>query len=66
MLPLIEQEIVMHHGWMTSSGFVDMVAIAEMTPGPIGINSATYVGYTVGGIGGALLASFAVVLPSLS
>ena len=50
---------------MTQSEFVDIVAVSQVTPGPIGINCATYVGYTVGGIWGSMLATFAIVLPSL-
>ena len=65
MLSLIEHEVVDHYGWMTTTDFADMVAISQMTPGPISINMATYVGYTTGGIFGSLLASFAICLPSL-
>ena len=50
MLSLIEREVV-GHGWLSSTGFTDIVAISQMTPGPIGINSATYIGYIVGGHG---------------
>lgn len=50
---------------MTQPEFVDIVAVSQVTPGPIGINCATYVGYTVGGIWGSMLATFAIVLPSL-
>jgi chromate transporter len=64
MLALIQQEIV-SRGWMTPQEFVDVVGIAEVTPGPIAINSATFVGFRTGGIPGALSASLAVVLPSL-
>lgn len=64
MLALIQQEII-SHAWMTPQEFVDVVGIAEVTPGPIAINSATFVGYRLGGVPGALLASLAVVLPSL-
>lgn len=46
MLSLIQNEVVQHHGWMTSSEFTDIIGISQMTPGPIGINAATYVGYT--------------------
>jgi len=66
MLSLIQHEVVDHYQWIkTSSEFADMVAISQMTPGPISINLATYVGYTQAGIGGALLASFALCLPSI-
>ena len=73
MLSLIQNEIVTVHGWMTDSAFTDIVAISQMTPGPIGINSATYVGYQVLANSGAsdfacvlgsFTATFAVVLPS--
>jgi chromate transporter len=56
---------VEQHGWMTQQEFVDIVAVSQVTPGPIGINCATYVGYTVGGLWGSVLATFAIVLPSL-
>ncbi len=73
MLSLIEQKVVFDSHWMTSGQFTDIVAISQMTPGPIGINSATYVGYTSmlnaghphwAGIVGSSVATFAVVLPS--
>ena len=47
MLSLIQNEVVVAHGWLTESTFTDIVAISQMTPGPIGINCATYVGYDV-------------------
>ncbi|WP_416198745.1 MAG: Chromate transporter [Sporanaerobacter sp.] len=65
MLPLIEKEIIDVHGWMTSSEFIDILAIVEMTPGPIAINSATFIGYKVAGVVGSLVATLAVVLPSI-
>ncbi len=73
MISLIQGEIVAEHGWLTMSQFTDIIAISQMTPGPIGINSATYVGYAavtsagyspVIGILGSALATFSVVLPS--
>ena len=65
MLSLIQNEVVVNHAWITAQEFTDMVAISQMTPGPIGINSATYVGYAVSGnIFGSLTATFAVCLPS--
>lgn len=63
MLPLIEEEILAN-GWLTTKEFIDILAIAEMTPGPIAINSATFLGYKVSGVLGSLVATFAVVLPS--
>lgn len=71
MLSLIQHEAVevVHWGeespWISPTEFTDIVAISQMTPGPIGINSATYIGYTVtGNIWGSLIATFAVCLPS--
>lgn len=74
MLSLIQNETVEHWHWMTASEFTDIVAISQMTPGPIGINSATYCGYTaiknagygsVMAILGSATATFALILPSL-
>lgn len=64
MLPLLEKEIIKTHGWMTSSEFVNIFAISEMTPGPIAVNAATFLGHKVAGIIGAIVATFAVILPS--
>jgi chromate transporter len=73
MLSLIQTQVVVTHSWLTESAFTDIVAISQMTPGPIGINSATYVGYEVlrqsgathlAGILGSMTATFAVMLPS--
>ncbi|MBF1470614.1 MAG: chromate transporter [Prevotella pallens] len=74
MLSLIQTETVMHHHWLSSAEFTNIVAISQMTPGPIGINTATYCGYTaVHNMGlsntmaifGSITATFALVLPSL-
>ena len=73
MLSLIQGEVVHHWHWMTTAEFTDIVAISQMTPGPIGINSATYCGYTAvrnAGMGegmamlGSAVSTFALVLPS--
>lgn len=65
MLSLIQAEVVTNHEWMTAGEFTDIVAVSQMTPGPIGINAATYVGYTAtGSFWGSVIATFAVVLPS--
>ena len=67
MLSLIQHETVEAHHWLSTAEFTDIVAISQMTPGPIGINSATYCGYTAihnAGLGSAT-ATFALVLPSL-
>lgn len=64
-LPFLTQMCVRHPEWFTYEMLVNMVAVSESTPGPIGINMATYVGYTVAGIPGAILATLSLVLPSL-
>ena len=62
---LIQHEVE-SHGWMTQEQFVDILAISQVTPGPIGINCATYVGYTAtGNVWGSVLATIAITLPSL-
>ena len=63
ILSLIQHAIEVH-GWMTPAEFTDMVAISQMTPGPIAINSATYVGFNTAGILGSVIATVAIVLPS--
>lgn len=66
MLSLIQSEVVVKHAWLSSSEFADIVAVSQMTPGPIGINSATYIGYIASGnhIAGSVVATVAVCLPS--
>ena len=64
MIPLITRETVEHHNWIEEKDILDIVAIAESTPGPIAVNAATFVGYRVGGVVGAFCATFGVVLPS--
>lgn len=63
-MPLIQAQVVTNHAWITTSDFTDLVTIAEMTPGPIAVNAATFVGNQVAGIPGALAATLGVVLPS--
>ena len=74
MLSVIQGEVVTRHGWLSAAEFTDIVAVSQMTPGPIGINSDTYVGYTAVlksgapewlAVMGSLVASFAVMLPSI-
>jgi len=65
ILALIQQEVVLRHHWLTQSEFQDIVAISQMTPGPIAINAATFVGYKQGGILGSVLCTFGVILPSV-
>lgn len=65
MLSLVQDEVVVKQGWITEQQFTDIVALSQVTPGPIGINSATYIGYTAtGSILGAIVATLAVSLPS--
>ena len=67
MLSLIQNEVVVQNGWLTNAELSDIIAISQMTPGPIAINSATYVGYKVaGGVWGAVVATLAVSMPALT
>ncbi|MGI6037972.1 MAG: chromate transporter [Limnochordia bacterium] len=63
MLPLIQKELI-SRGWLSAREFVDIVAIAEMTPGPIAINAATFVGYRLDGVLGSIAATTSIALPS--
>ena len=63
MIPLI-REVVLSHGWMDEAQFLNMIGVSEVTPGPIAINMATYVGSTQAGFVGSLLCTLGVVLPS--
>ncbi len=65
MLSLIQEKVVHEYQWISAQEFTDIVAISQMTPGPIGINSATYIGYSVtGNAWGSIVATFAISLPS--
>ena len=64
MIPLIQKEAVEKKGWVTDDDILEIIAIAESTPGPIAINSATFVGYRAAGVFGSFCATFGVVLPS--
>ena len=64
-MPLIQNQIVDTHSWMTMSEFTDLITIAEMTPGPIAVNSATFVGIRIAGIAGAITATLGCIFPSL-
>ena len=63
-MPLIQEQIVTRHGWLSVSEFADLITISEMTPGPIAVNSATFVGIRVAGLPGALVATVGCILPS--
>jgi chromate transporter len=64
MLPFIQKEVIDTHGWLTLQEFSDILAISQMTPGPVAINSATFVGYKLAGFWGSVAATTGVVLPS--
>ena len=63
-MPLIQSEVVANHAWLTMSEFTDLITIAEMTPGPITINSSTFVGIRTAGLPGAIIATAGCILPS--
>lgn len=63
-LPLIQGQVVTEHGWLSMKEFTDLITISQMTPGPIAINSATFVGIKIAGIPGALTATLGCILPS--
>lgn len=66
MIALIQDEIVVRRGWITAAQFADIIAVSQITPGPIAINSATYIGYTVAGFWGSAVATTAVCLPAMT
>lgn len=66
MIPLIQKEAVEKRGWVTDDDILEIVAIAESTPGPIAINAATFVGYRAAGLSGSACATFGTVLPSFT
>ena len=65
MLPIIQKEIIENHKWISEEDMLDIVAIAESTPGPISVNTATFVGYKTAGVLGALFATVGLAIPSL-
>ncbi|MFA6627534.1 MAG: chromate transporter, partial [Bacilli bacterium] len=65
MLPFIQDEMVRKHGWITEDEMLDIIAVAESTPGVIAVNTATFVGYKVKKFWGSLVATIGVILPSL-
>lgn len=64
MLPFIQKEVIEKHQWLTIQEFSDILAISQMTPGPVAVNSATFVGYKLAGFWGSVFATLGVVLPS--
>ncbi len=65
MIPLMEAEVINVHSWLSPAEFLDIIAVAEMTPGPVSINAATFIGYRLVGVTGSLVASLGVITPSL-
>ena len=63
-MPLIQEQVVNKHAWLTLAEFADVITISQMTPGPIAINSSTFVGMRIAGILGAVVATLGCVLPS--
>lgn len=63
-MPIIEHQVVELHGWMTMQEFVDIITISQMTPGPIAVNSATFVGIQIAGLPGAIIATLGCIFPS--
>lgn len=63
-MPLIQGQVVTAHGWLTMSEFTDLITISQMTPGPIAVNSATFVGLKIAGVPGAIVATAGCILPS--
>ena len=64
MIPLIQREVIERHKWINSKDFVDMLVLAQSTPGPIAVNTAVFVGYKTAGVAGAVAATLGTVLPS--
>ncbi|MGN0299295.1 MAG: chromate transporter [Lachnospiraceae bacterium] len=63
-IPLIQSQVVLGHEWLTMNEFTDLITIAEMTPGPIAVNCATFVGIRIAGLGGAVAATMGCIFPS--
>ena len=63
-MPLIQDQVVTAHGWLSMPEFTDLITISQMTPGPIAINSATFVGMKIAGVPGAIAATVGCVFPS--
>lgn len=63
-MPLIQSQVIDKYGWLSTKDFTDLVTISQMTPGPIAVNAASFVGNLVGGVPGAIIATLGVILPS--
>jgi len=65
MIPLFQDELVTKHGYLTAEEFANMVALAQMTPGPVGLNAATYIGCNEAGVAGAIVSTLGIMTPAL-
>lgn len=63
-MPLIQNQVVTIHGWLSVREFTDLITISQMTPGPIAVNAATFVGLKIAGVGGAVIATLGCIFPS--
>jgi chromate transporter len=66
MIPLIQQEVVTNHNWMSEEDFVDMLAVTQSAPGPVAVNAAVFIGYKLGGLTGAIAALSGTIIPSFT
>ena len=66
VIPMIRDQVVIHHGWITQKVFTDIITISQMTPGPLAINTSTFVGLQIAGIPGAMTATLGCVLPGVA
>ncbi len=64
MIPLIQREVIEKHKWIDEKDFLDMIVLAQSTPGPIAVNTSVFVGYKMAGVAGAIMATLGTVLPS--
>lgn len=64
MIPFMQKEIITNNSWLTVNDFMDIIGISQMTPGPVSINSATFVGFKVGGVFGSIVATIGIVITS--
>lgn len=66
VIPMIRDQVVIHQGWITQKMFTDIITLSQMTPGPLAINTSTFVGLQIGGIPGALAATLGCVIPGVA
>lgn len=66
VIPMIRDQVVIHHGWITQKVFTDIITISQMTPGPLAINTSTFVGLQIAGIPGAMTATLGCVLAGVA